>query len=61
MGSHALNKLTMGTMVALREYEAAARAAHSHRLFEIKPILSYWPIPEMRGMNELMTDIMSEQ
>mmetsp|Transcript_10175 Transcript_10175/g.13602 ORF Transcript_10175/g.13602 Transcript_10175/m.13602 type:complete len:207 (+) Transcript_10175:1102-1722(+) len=31
----------MGTREALREYAAAARAAHSHRLFAIMPILEY--------------------
>jgi hypothetical protein len=32
-------------MATFKEYEAAASAAHSHRLFEMSPILSCSPIP----------------
>lgn len=32
-------------MAALREYAAAARAAHSHRLLEIIPIFEYSRMP----------------
>ena len=31
----------MGTIAALREYAADARAAHSQRLLDMRPILSY--------------------
>ena len=35
----------IGTIAAFIEYEAAASAAHSHRLLEMIPILSCGPIP----------------
>lgn len=38
--------LTMGTIAALREYAADARAAHSHLLFEMRPILSCSRMPD---------------
>lgn len=33
--------LTIGTIAALIEYAADASAAHSHRLLDMRPILSY--------------------